>query len=385
MLKFYVFILVFINIFISIHSYSMSNEKIDHLVQKFMDENEVEGMSVAVLNQNNTIILNYGFANKSKKISTKTDTIYTIASFTKTFTATLAAVASVENKLNLDASFVRYFPEVKDNADLNQITLREFLSHVSSLPFDFNPRPHAYEDLIARLKEFKPQSMPGSEYYYSNAGIGLVGYILEKLYSEKYQNILEEKILNPLNMMSTYLVVPEGNEKYIAVGHDKNNKIIPYNKNLEVLFAAASLKSTIVDMAKYLNAHINAASIKDLDLAKAIPIVHENKYCFADKLACEQLAWQAHVMSELKRSTGDTYFIDYDRDGNPMFDKKKIIKNNDFSKNKIFIDKTGSGYGMSSYMVYIPEKKIGVVLLLNKWIGDERIRLGRDLLSSLND
>ena len=184
-------------------------------------------------------------------------------------------------------------------------------------------------------------------------------------------------------MRSTYLTVPMEKEKYIALGHDKNNKNVSYSKNIEAWFAAASLKSTISDMANYLNAHINYSSLNEINLAKAIPIVHENKYCFEDKVACEQLSWQAHVISELKKSTGDTYFIDYDNNGNPTFGKKEIIKNNEFSKNRIFIDKTGSGYGMSSYMAYIPDEKVGVVILLNKGIGDERIKLGRNILRKL--
>ena len=76
-------------------------------------------------------------------------------------------------------------------------------------------------------------------------------------------------------------------------------------------------------MAKYLNAHINYSSINHINLSKAISLVHENKYCFVDKISCEQLAWQAHVISELKKSTGDSYFINYDRDGNPLLIQKK--------------------------------------------------------------
>ncbi len=348
-----------------------------------MKENQVEGMSIAVLNKNETLIFNYGFANELKKIPTTNDTIYTIASFTKTFTATLVSVASVENKLKLDVPFNKYFPGLNNDKNLGEITSRELLAHVSSFPFDFAPRPKTYLDLVNRLNQFKRQEAPGSEYYYSNAGIGAMGYVLENVYSRKYQDILEDKILRPLNMSSTYLTVPMEKEKYIALGHDKNNNIVSYSKDIEAWFAAASLKSTISDMANYLNAHINYSSLKEINLAKAIPVVHENRYCFVDKVACEQLAWQAHIIAELRKSTGDTYFIDYDNDGNPTFGKKEIIKNNGFSKNRIFIDKTGSGYGMSSYMAYIPDEKVGVVILLNKGVGDERIKLGRNVLSKL--
>lgn len=362
------------------NSYAISNKKIDDLAHAFMKENKVEGMSIAVINKDKTLIFNYGFANKLKNIPTTSNTIYTIASFTKTFTATLAAIASVDEKLNLDDPFIKYYPELKNENNLNNITTSELLAHVSSFPFDFQSRPTTYPALVNSLNQFRPQRTPGSEYSYSNAGIGTVGYVLQNVYAKHYQDILADKILKPLNMNSTYLHVPIEKEKYIAVGHDQNNKIVPYSKNIEVWFAAASLKSTISDMAKYLNAHINYSSINDKNLSKAISLVHENKYCFVDKISCEQLAWQAHVISQLKKSTGDSYFINYDKDGNPLFDTKKIIENKAFADNKIFIEKTASGYGMSSYMVYIPDQKTGVVILLNKSVGDERIKLGRDIL-----
>jgi beta-lactamase class C len=363
-----------------INSYSISNNKIDDLARAFMRENKVEGMSIAVLNKDKTHIFNYGFANEFKKIPTSNDTIYTIASFTKTFTATLAAIASVEEKLNLYSPFIQYFPGLNNRINLNKITSNELLAHVSSFPFDFEPRPKTYLALVKNLHQFIPQRAPGSEFGYSNAGIGTMGYVLQNVYSKDYQEILEDKLLNPLNMNSTYLNVPNEKVKNITLGHNDNNNVVPYNKNITVWFAAASLKSTISDLAKYLHAQINYSAIKDVNLSKAISIVHENKYCFADKISCEQLAWQAHVISELNNFSSDTYFIKYNSGGNPIFGTMKIIENKSFAKNKIFIDKTGSGYGMSSYMAYIPDEKKGVVILLNKTIGDEKIKLGREIL-----
>ncbi len=380
MIKFKNFMLISFIFLIPKESYSLSNKKIDELAHEFMEKNKVDGMSIAVLNKNESLIFNYGFSNKTEKIPTNSDTIYTIESFTKTVTATIAAIASVEQKLNLDDPFIKYFPELKNEKNLNKITSSHLLGHVSSLPFDFDPRPKTYTSLVNDLQQFKVQKAVGSEYSYSNASIGTVGYVLQNVYAKDYQEILEDKILRPLNMTSTYLNVPKEKEKYIALGHDKNNNIVPYSRSIEIWFAAASLKSTISDMAKYLNSHINYVSINDKVLSKAIPLVHENKYCFIDKISCEQLAWQAYTLSELEKSTGDTYFTHFDKNGNPVFDKIKIIENKSFEKNKIFIDKTGSGYGMSSYMAYIPEEKIGVVILINKSIGDERIRLGRDIL-----
>lgn len=363
--------------------YATSNEKVDQLISTFMKENNVGGMSVAVVNKDKIKIYNYGYANELTKTPTSNNTIYTIASFTKTVTATLAAVAAVENKLDLNAPFNQYIPELRNAKNLNKITTKELLAHVSSLPFDFAPRPKTYQAAMQDLLHFKSPYAPGTQYSYSNAGIGTVGYVLQNVYGKSYQDILNTQLLSPLKMMSTYLIVPEEKEKFIALGHDGNGKEEPYDKNITVWFAAASLKSTISDMAKFLSAHINHVTLNNKKLSAAMDLVHQNAYCLADKLECEQLAWQAHAISELTKSAGDTGFIRFNSEGTAVFGKKAIIENKDFAGNRIFIDKTGSGYGMSSYMVYIPDEKVGVVLLINKNIGDERIQLAREILISI--
>lgn len=373
-------IILFSVMITSIGIHAQQTKTVDDLARAFIKQNNVPGMSIAVINHGKTQIYTYGYADERRKKPITNDTIYTIASFTKTITGTLAAVAVTENKLNLADSFFNYFPDVQANNALKTVTVNQLLGHVASLPFDFLPRPQTYEEIVYQLNHFTPKALPGSEYQYSNASIGIVGYVLQNLYGKKYQTLLTEKILYPLQMQSTYLHVPLAKEKFITLGHDKDNHVVQYNRTIEPWFAAASLKSTISDMAKYLAAHMDPQHVDDKHLSKALTLVHQNNYCFTDKKSCEQLAWQAHIMFELNSSNGDSLFTHYDATGFPMFGRQQIIANPEFDKIPYFIDKTCSGYGMSGYMAYIPQKHVGVVILVNKSIGDERIRLGRDIL-----
>lgn len=81
----------------------------------FLEKNQVPGMSIAVIDQNKIHFYNFGWADPIKKIPTSNQTLYTIGSFTKTFTAALAARAVIEKRLNLNTSIIHYFPELTQN------------------------------------------------------------------------------------------------------------------------------------------------------------------------------------------------------------------------------------------------------------------------------
>lgn len=359
--------------------FANTSESVDLLARDFIHQYHVPGMSIAVIKNDQIRYYNYGYADEIKKRPITNKTIYTIASFTKTFTATLAAIAVAEERLDLDSPCTEYLPLVH-NKFLSQISTSQLLGHVSGLPFDFQPRPINMTEAMAMLTQFKPTDSPATQYGYSNAGIGTVGFILENAYEDTYINILSKKLLLPLDMNSTYLTLPSTAKKYLAVGHDGDNQRVNPTSELAVWFAAASLKSTIVDMAKYVQYHMTNGAHTDKTLTKAASLVHTNRYCFTNDLACEQLSWQAHMISELPHDEGDTYFSHFDEHDFPIFTKQAVVTYDTLNGKSVFIDKTESGYGMSGYMAYIPEKQIGVVILTNKFLGNERIRLGRDIL-----
>jgi CubicO group peptidase (beta-lactamase class C family) len=251
------------------------------------------------------------------------------------------------------------------------------VAHTGSLPFDFIPSPQNYKEAIDDLNNLKLQSTPGSIYSYSNISIGLNAYILQNVYKQNYDNILQNKITRPLKLTSTYLNLPQNLETYVALGH-QGNIIRPYDRSIDVWFAASSLKSNIIDMAKFLQAQFDT-NAENKNLNNAFALVHQNYYCLANG-SCEQLGWQAHAITELGRDTGDTYFKNVDKNGNYVFNPQKVISGNSLKHKAIFIDKSCGGYGMSGYMLYSSQKKVGVVVLLNKSLGNERIRLGRDIM-----
>jgi CubicO group peptidase (beta-lactamase class C family) len=363
-------------------TFAAANHSIDSIAKQFMQKNHVSGLSIAIINGSTLTTHNYGYANELTKTKTNDNTIYSVASFSKTFTGTLVAIAQVENKLNLNKPFSNYIPALKNNTNLDNITVKMLITHTGSLPFNLNPPPDNFNQAVKQLKNFTPVYTPGTKYSYSNLSIGLNGYILENIYQQSYESLLYTKISQRLGLTSTYLELPNKLVPLVALGHE-NNQLRPYQKNSDLWYAAASLKSNIVDMGKYLQAHINYTQLNDKTLTQAIELIHQNYYCFENAPACEQLSWQAHAKSQLTSSIEDSNFIGIDKQGNYNFAKIPVTTKNTLKNQAIFIDKSCGGYGMSGYMAYNPVKKVGVVILLNKSLGQERIRLGRDILMEL--
>lgn len=358
---------------VTINAFANANaHNIELISHQFINTNKIASMSIGVVNNDKIELYNFGYSNEFKKTPTTNDTIYRINSFTKTFTATLSAIAHTEKKLDLNKSFDHYFPELQKNKHLDKITTVQLLAHLGGMPFVFTPDPRDYSDLIEQLKTYKPITKPGTHYLYSNYGIGIAGYILESVYAKTYDELLTEKIKTDLKLTSTYLKIPEDKMQYFAIGHDTNNTTIPTRIEIPPLFAAGELKSTIADMTNYLYAQINTTKLSNSILKNAIALTHSFQFCFEDSTTFQQLAWQAHPISDLdSKVIKDTTLPEY---------KISKCKKRQTREEKIFVDKTGSGVGFSSYMIYLPHTKKGIVLLTNKNLGSERIQFGRELL-----
>lgn len=120
---------------------------------------------------------------------------YSIASFTKTFTA-LAALQLVDRrKVRLDEPVNNYFPLFLENDNLStrQVTLRDLLTHTAGVV-----NLGTGEDGLPR------QLYPaGSRFYYSNQGFNVVGKIIEKISGQTLGGYITQNILLPLEMNNT--------------------------------------------------------------------------------------------------------------------------------------------------------------------------------------
>lgn len=232
------------------------------------------GLSIAIASGKETKFYNYGSTSRTGHKLPNADSIYEIGSVTKTFTGALAAKAIVDHRMELDADFRKYLPQSYPNlvSDGHPITLRTLATHRSGLPRDLPSTDDLFahpdyerlpNQMIARdsgydrsrylreLHTVRLTSEPGSWEVYSNLGIKVIGFGLEKVYGIPFEMLMKEEILDPVQMSSTALVLNAEQHGRLVQGYSRGENPMPYH--LRNAGAAYGLYSTTRDMARYIH------------------------------------------------------------------------------------------------------------------------------------
>ena len=233
--------------------------KIDELMSTYSKNGKFNG--AVLVSEDNVVIYKKGFgmANMEWDIPNQTDTKFRIASITKQFTATLIMQLVSEGKLDLHIPISTYLPDYpKKNADI--ITIHHLLTHTSGTP-DFHEfisykemDPYRYlpRELVTIFAEGDLKFTPGEEFSYTNTGYVLLGVIIEKITSKTYQQVLQEKIFDPLRMHNSGFDVNYKVLKNRAAGYENRYLRGDYvNANyidMSIPYAAGSIYSTVEDL-----------------------------------------------------------------------------------------------------------------------------------------
>lgn len=226
------------------------------------------GLSVAIVKDQEVIwSKGYGLADVKKKIPATAETVYSICSITKLFTSIAIMQLCEQGKLRLDDSLSSILPEREIRqqfSDSGPITIRGLLTHSSGLPreSDFPYRSGTEfqfptKDQIIEKLDQQETLYPASTYFqYSNLGMALLGEVVEKISGRPYEEYVQEHILKPLRLNSTFPTLPQelwGNK--LATGYSSLNR--QGSRDAVPLFdaqgmqAAAGYSSTVIDMANF--------------------------------------------------------------------------------------------------------------------------------------
>jgi serine beta-lactamase-like protein LACTB, mitochondrial len=245
--------------------------KLEAAIAHFMATNSIPGISVAVV-ENNTYEWSAGFgmADLENFVPATSQTLYRLASISKPITATATMLLWQQHKLDLDAPVQKYCPAFPQKDAT--ITTRRVLGHMGGIrhyksesqddPELGNTR-HFDDTIQSGLKFFADDPLvakPGTAFHYSTQGFTLVGCALEGASGEKYVDYVRKNVLQPAGMLHTrtddrFAVIPYRTRFYQK---DKSGEI----KNADFLdssykVAGGGWLSSADDMARFAVALLN--------------------------------------------------------------------------------------------------------------------------------
>jgi serine-type D-Ala-D-Ala carboxypeptidase/endopeptidase len=314
---------------------------IDKQANLYIQNGNSFGLVVGIVKNGKTFIKGYGTINKEKQILPDSLSIFELASTSKLFTTSTLQLLADEGQLKLDDKIQTIVNDKVKISSLGQnTTLLHLATHLSgfpSLPNSFiakmKDETNPYKDLVTQdiydyLKTCEGKQ-PEGNFEYSNFGMGLLGHLLELKSNTKYEKLVIQKLLDPLQMKNTFVTVDSVNKKRIVQGYDEKGNLSPIWID-NVLTGAGSFLSNASDMVNFIK-----ANLKEDETSISKSLIHTHK-------------------RQLNGETGLGWILPSSAD--KLLGNKHIVWHN------------GMAGGYSSFLAIDKTNGYGVIILSNKAI-----------------
>jgi CubicO group peptidase (beta-lactamase class C family) len=235
------------------------------------------GAMVGVVRPGETLVLSYGTKRFGANDPPDRHSVFEIGSITKTFTTTLLAQRVLNGTLDPNELVQAYLPADRvtlPTRDGVEISFIQLATHRSGLPKQIQdsdyPKPPGYDDLnfyaayttdhvYDYLTDYcSLEFTPGSDWLYSNTGVGLLGHIIGLIDGTSYETVVTREIFDVLGMESSSLFFTEAQEANLALGHSSSRTVTPNYTAQDIYQGAGFIKSSLDDMLVYLNANMGS-------------------------------------------------------------------------------------------------------------------------------
>jgi beta-lactamase class C len=325
-------------------------------IQPILPKGGGGGAAVAVRMNGSTQFFNYGMADNAQNRPVTPDSIFNLGSVGKVFATTFLAQAVRQGEISLDDSVAKYVTELQRGGDIRRITLRQLASHTSGLPRvpqqyeTWHKGRYRWPDFVRFLNSWKagPNHEPGQQYLYSNAAMVLLRVALERRFNTRFAALMHQRLTGPLGMTSTALPLPRDLLGRAVQGYGSTGRPIGRPGMEGGTFkwpGAGQIYSSARDMASFLVA--NLGELPDhRPIENAMALAHQPVFTVSQRLELG-LAWQ-----------------------------------NVPAGNFTIIDKNGGLPNTSTYIGFALQRKLGVVILVNR--GNQHATgIGRQIIHAL--
>jgi beta-lactamase class C len=309
------------------------------------------GLAVAVVKDGKVaLIKTYGVREAGGKDAVTPDTVFRVASLSKGFAGTLAAMEAGDGKLDLSSKAVSYVPQfaLRKPSDTAAVTLEDVLTHRTGLP------PYAYDNLLeagvspdeilSRYKSVRPTCGVHDCFTYQNTTFNMIATAIEKVAGRSYEAELQARILDPLGMTATSL----GQSGLISTGnwarpHRRSGSDwypVPVKDPYYKVPAAGGVNSSVSDLAKWMIAQMGERP--DVISRAALDEAHRKRVSTPSENSRQR---------SLRTPVTDTYY-------------GLGWRTYTYAGHKL-INHTGSVEGYYAHIAWLPDRKNGIVVLSN--------------------
>lgn len=323
-----------------------NSSDLDTFIEVKMNYLKIPGLSACIIKNNEVVwTKGYGWANIENKVPVTSDTVFMLASTSKTITGAAVMQLYEQNLLELDDDINDYLPfevHIPGHPKVS-ITFRMLLTHTSSIKDNVDIMGTLYTEgdspisLNEVLIEYLTPSgkwydkgnnfynnKPGTEQYYSNIGTALLGYLVEVISDTPFNQYCNENIFKPLGMNETSWFLSGLDIMNIAMPYNTNHK--PYGHYGYADYPDGQLRTSVIQFAYFLIAIMNDGEFNGVRILKS-----------------------ETVETMLTKQFRDIAFI--------WWHNRKY--------NQATIGHDGADAGVRTSMFFLPDENIGIIVFTN--------------------
>ena len=330
--------------------FDKKEKEADNLINTFIEENNIPGLSVTLLNKEGYIEYSkgFGYADIEKKISVNPkNSLFRIGSLSKTLAGTALMKMYEEKKIEIDSSVGFYIKDLP--FDKNKITLRQIAGHLSGIRHygdgDDMKLNLNYENTFDALNIFINDSLlfdPGTKYSYSTHAWTLLSLAMEKAYGGNFIELMKNEILNPLLLDKTFAEEIDLKLKDKVSFYEKNDSgdivLCPVVNN-SWKWAGGGYVSTTQDMAKF----IWKVLYSDFLLPETVKEMTKSQKLPDDKKTNYGIGWRIRYDDKKNAYLGHT--------GGSVGGTTFVFSSNDKSVVSIMANKSKASFGKLPYQL----------------------------------
>ncbi|MFW9928501.1 MAG: serine hydrolase [Candidatus Thorarchaeota archaeon] len=347
--------------------------RLDELIIKEMTTLGTPGLSMGIIKGDELIFTrSYGTRNYSKSLPVTEDTLFLVASVTKSFISSCILKLVEQGKISLEDE-VNKFVEFELGFPDNPIRIKHLMTHTSGIPNLSDLLYHENEEdtlgypisipkipftsiddifrHINMAREYVTDP-PGKRFYYNNLMYNILGFIISKINGMSLNDFLSQNILVPLEMNRSTLNIDKAladenhSEGYITKpGSKTSERVAMTNKIKQLENAAGGLYSNIKELSNYVVMHLNQGRF------------HEKQVLSPEHI---ELMQNLQFVEEYPNEAFSSFYGNYGKTGYGL----GFVIHEDFFGYKL-IEHSGSYDGSSAWLAMIPDLQIGVIFLSN--------------------